>query len=353
MPDFDIIKECNPSKTFRVQSVLSQFDLQQNKVSDHFKGSIDIEDKEWNIGVIYGGSGSGKSTIAKQLFPDYYFKGYEYKSESILDDMPKEISTKEVFKTFNSVGFSSPPNWLKPYSVLSNGEKMRVDLARSILENKDVIVFDEFTSVVNREVAKVGSYAISKSIKRANKKFIAVSCHDDILEWLEPDWTFNTNTMEFQYNRGLLRRPEINIEIRRCNKSMWKYFKKYHYLNHAIHTSSHCYVGFTNNIPVVFSALMNLPHGRVKNFKRLHRSVVIPDYQGCGIGHTFINEICSIYKKQGFRVITTTSTPALVYSRNKDPKWKLKKAGRSLNNSERMIKTTANNRFTTSWEYYG
>lgn len=96
---------------------------------------------------------------------------------------------------FYSVGFGSVPSWLKPYSVLSNGEKVRADLARAMLE-KDFIVFDEFTSVVDRQVAKVASIAIHKAIKRLEKKFIAISCHYDILEWLEPDWVFDTNEMK-------------------------------------------------------------------------------------------------------------------------------------------------------------
>jgi len=102
---------------------------------------------------------------------------------------------------FNSVGFSSPPSWLKPYHVLSNGEKMRVDLARSLLSKKDIVVFDEFTSVVDRNVAKITSFAVSKSVRKTKKQFVAVSCHFDILEWLEPDWVFNTNTMSFHMGK--------------------------------------------------------------------------------------------------------------------------------------------------------
>ncbi len=96
---------------------------------------------------------------------------------------------------FYSVGFGSVPSWLKPYKVLSNGEKMRVDLARALLE-KDFIVFDEFTSVVDRQVAQTACIAINKAIKGTNKKFIAVSCHKDIIEWLQPDWIFDTDKMQ-------------------------------------------------------------------------------------------------------------------------------------------------------------
>ena len=96
---------------------------------------------------------------------------------------------------FYAVGFGSVPSWLKPYSVLSNGEKMRVDLARSLLE-RNVVCFDEFTSVVDRNVAETICIAIKKCLKHySNKRFIAVTCHYDILQWLQPQWVFDTNKM--------------------------------------------------------------------------------------------------------------------------------------------------------------
>ena len=122
-------------------------------------------------------------------------RSFDYKAKSVIDDMPKNCTMEEIERTFYAVGFGSVPSWLKPYHVLSNGEKMRVDLARAILEN-DFFVFDEFTSVVDRQVAQTACIAIEKSIRKNNKQFVAVSCHDDILEWLQPDWVLDTNTMK-------------------------------------------------------------------------------------------------------------------------------------------------------------
>ncbi len=196
MPSFDIIRESKPQETFRISGVLNAFDLSIDKVKERFTGSIDIEGKEWNVGLIVGGSGTGKSTIANEVFGSHFMQ-YDYKAAAVIDDMPKDKSIKDITKAFTSVGFASPPSWLKPYSVLSNGEKMRVDLAYCILQEKDIIIFDEFTSVVNREVAKTGSFAISKAVKKLGKKFIAVACHSDIIEWLEPDWIYNTDEQMF------------------------------------------------------------------------------------------------------------------------------------------------------------
>ena len=201
MPAFDIIKENKADKnSFRVQSVIGMFDLDSEHTREHFTGNIELPE-EWNVGIIVGASGTGKTTIMRELFSDYVVENNEYNHQSVIDDMPKGKTVKEITQAFNSVGFSSPPSWLKPYAVLSNGEKMRVDLANGILSNKDIIVFDEFTSVVNREVAKIGSYAIQKSIRKQNKKFIAVSCHYDIIDWLEPDWIFCTDDMSFQITK--------------------------------------------------------------------------------------------------------------------------------------------------------
>jgi len=198
MPSFNIVRETTPNKSFRVASVMGKFDLESEHIKEKFVGDIDFGD-DWQIGLIVGNSGTGKTTIAKELFPNSYVTDFEYKAESVLDDFPKKVSVDQITRTFNSVGFSSPPSWLKPYSVLSNGQKMRVDLATSLLKDEELIVFDEFTSVVDREVAKIGSNAIQKSIRRTNKKFIAVGCHFDVEDWLLPDWVFNTNDMTFSF----------------------------------------------------------------------------------------------------------------------------------------------------------
>jgi ABC-type ATPase with predicted acetyltransferase domain len=196
MPSFDIVREIKTPTGFRANSIVGKFDLTLNNYQEKFKGNIDLP-KDWKIGLIVGNSGTGKTTIAREIFGENYFNGFEYSGETIMDDMPKEKSVDEICKIFNSVGFSSPPSWLKPYHVLSNGEKMRVDLARCILEDQDRIVFDEFTSVVDRTVAKIGSLAISKSIQKTNKQFIAVTCHHDVEAWLQPDWVFDTDSMVF------------------------------------------------------------------------------------------------------------------------------------------------------------
>jgi ABC-type ATPase with predicted acetyltransferase domain len=215
MQDFDIVKENNLKDiSFRVSKIQADFDIKIEQTNAHFAGKIDIPD-EWNIGVIVGGSGTGKTTIAKELFGDYYIKQFDYKSDAVVDDMPQNCGIDEITKMFYAVGFGSVPSWIRRYDVLSNGEKMRVDLARALLE-KDIICFDEFTSVVDRQVAQTACIAIKKALSKTNKKFIAVTCHYDILKWLEPDWIFDTDKMENFFCKAHVQKKNLqskNVDI--------------------------------------------------------------------------------------------------------------------------------------------
>ena len=356
MPTFDIIKEVKPTKTFRVASVIGKFDLQSENVVEHFKGDIDIPN-EWQVGLIVGKSGTGKTTIAKQLFEDAYITSYGYTAETVLDDMPKECSVEEITAAFNSVGFSSPPSWLKPYSVLSNGQKMRVDLARAILEKNELFVFDEFTSVVDRNVAQIGSFAMQKAIRKTDKKFIAVTCHFDVQDWLLPDWVFNTDTMTFQSFEGQKKnRPDIKFEIFNYgDKSIWKMFAKHHYLSHSHNNAANVFVATVNDEIAGFISILPFPHPIVKKVKRVHRLVITPDYQGAGIGLKLLNEVGKYYKKADWRFRITTSSPSLVYALKKSDLWRCIDFSRKTQSKTNLMNTKISsnhsaNRLTASFE---
>lgn len=206
MPHFDIVKTNNPENTFRTSKIQADYDVKFEHSCEHFIGDLQLPEK-WQIGIIVGNSGTGKSTIAKELFADCYVQHFDYVHKSVIDDMPK-CDMKDIEKMFYTVGFGSVPSWLKPYSVLSNGEKMRVDLARALLE-KDKVCFDEFTSVVDRNVAQTTCIAINKAIKHTNKQFVAITCHYDVIEWLQPDWIFDTSTMKTSFQLAHVRKKNL------------------------------------------------------------------------------------------------------------------------------------------------
>ena len=358
MQSFDIIKHSAPSESFRVKSVMGSYDMTTNHTTEHFVGELDIPDK-WNIGLIVGRSGTGKTTIARELFGDCIIDGYEYTHESILDDMPKDASVSEISQALTSVGFASPPSWLKPYSVLSNGEKMRCDLARAILEKRELFVFDEFTSVVDRNVAKVGSLAMQKAIRRLDKRFIAVTCHEDVREWLMPDWVFNTDTMTFELcdlAEQKKNRPEIRLDIfeTKHKREYWQMFRKYHYLNHELNVAARVFVCFANGQIAGFCAVLPQPHPVRKHLWRTHRTVVLPDYQGIGIASAMQWRIADAFLAEGTTICSVTSNRAMIASMQKSPLWKCVAIHRHKAHRGALstgIQSVA--RITASFEYIG
>lgn len=348
MQSFNIVKTTPKTESFRVDKLIGMFELQDIHRRTTFQGVLDLP-QAWNVGVIVGRSGTGKSTIAKELFT--ITKTPEYQNRPIIDEMPQDKTVEEITKTFTEVGFSSPPSWLKPYSVLSNGEKMRADLAYHLLSNESPIVFDEFTSVVDRDVAKVCSMVVSKNVRKQQKQFVAVSCHYDILDYIEPDWVFSTDEMRMIDVKK--KRNELELAIRQGSITDWQYFKNYHYMNSEINAGARIFVATLWGNLVGFIGVLHFPHPKVANMKKITRVVVLPDYQGIGVGKALMNFVGDHYTKTGFRLTITTSHPAI--NKSMRPPWYLMRQGRvggiGQTGAVGLNKTVTSNRNTCSWEY--
>src|SRR5262249_44859527 len=162
---------------------------------------------------------------------------------------PERLSVKEVTALLSSVGFSSPPAWLRPYHVLSTGQQFRVSLARLLAEalaapgdgTRPLIVVDEYTSVVDRTIAQVGSAPVARAVAQHGLRFVAVSCHVDVTEWLHPDWVYEPAEDRFPW-RCLQRRPPIPLTLRRCGADRWRLFAAHHYLSAALNRSAVCFL---------------------------------------------------------------------------------------------------------------
>ncbi len=324
MPRVDLTLEIDIERTPRVKQLEGMFDVPETKrqtVDYHF--DVPTEKRGWQIGLIVGPSGAGKTVTARHLFPDNMVDEYSWHPKKSVIDNFNNIGIKDITMALSSVGFSSPPSWMKPYHVLSNGEQFRTRVARALLDSRNLVVMDEFTSVVDRTVAKIGSCAVAKAIrKQPQKRFVAVSCHDDIIEWLQPDWVLEPHVGRFQW-RSVQPRPPIKLTIVRCEYSSWQWFVKHHYLSADLHKAARCFVGMIDEQPVCFAGLIYFPHPVRKDIIRISRVVVLPDYQGIGIAaHHFTQTIAKIAKANGFVLATGMAHPALLKSRAKSPHWK-------------------------------
>lgn len=338
----------------RVQQLRGMFDLPSERTSKiEWNVQMPLDEKPWHLGLIVGPSGSGKSTIAKQLFAEAFQRQETLEDwpsdQCILDAFPQNLSIKTIVELLCSVGFASPPAWLRPFHVLSTGQQFRVELAR-LLTMDGLTVMDEFTSTVDRTVAQIGSAALGRTVRRRKQQFVAITCHEDVEAWLRPDWVYRPAEQSFQW-RCLWPRPSITLEIVRCQASAWSLFAPHHYLSHQLLSNAVCFLANWQNRPVAFSAWIPFV-GRGPKTKREHRTVTLPDYQGVGIGNALSDFVASLWQGLGYRAISTTTHPAMIRSRCRSANWKCHRSP-SLASSRRDVMQHATTRLTAGFKYIG
>jgi GNAT superfamily N-acetyltransferase len=365
--------------SFRVQQVAGMFDLPPAKVlSETFDVELPSIDEAWQIGAIVGPSGSGKSTIARAAYGVAVYAGGDWPRDRALIDSFSDAPIRRITHTLTAVGLGSPPSWLKPYWALSTGEKFRADLAQSLLgcrlsaigcrpeqvtvpadsrepladSQSRLVVFDEFTSVVDRTVARVVSAAVGRAIRSGQiaARLVVVSCHSDILEWLAPDWHLDMATGRLA--RGALRRPPIELHVVEARHAAWKLFARHHYLSGALSRAASVYVALWHETPVALCATVAL-YGHAGR-RRIHRLVTLPDFQGVGIGARLLDFVAAKKQREGHRVNITTSHPAVIAHCRRSAAWRaigVKRAGGARQRKEGMKIKCSSGRATVSFEY--
>jgi hypothetical protein len=355
VPRVDLDLEIAVRPTARVKQVQGMFDVPEAKkqaVSFHF--DVPVENRPWKVGLITGPSGAGKSSVARHLFGPHMVDGYDWPKDRAVVDGFGDMPIAEVVGALSSVGFGSPPGWLKPFRVLSNGEKFRATLARAIVDPRPLVVLDEFSSVVDRQVARIGSHATAKAVRaREGKQFVAVTCHDDVVDWLQPDWVLEPHAGLFAW-RSLQRRPRVEVEVVRCTLEAWRWFAPHHYLTGKINRSARCWVGLVGGKPAAFTSILPFPHKFVQHARRVHRAVVLPDYQGLGLGLRINEVVGSVCRALGMRLMITTSHPALIASFARSTSWRMNRAP-SVNRSHQgeVSSSRHTHRRTAGFEYVG
>ena len=337
MQNYRVRLESDVFTSFRCQKAADSLDINAKEKSVH-ELSVDADlESPFSIGLIVGASGSGKTTLAKQIFGDDVFNFEFDLSKPVIEQFPDEYDYDACAKMLSGIGLTAVPCWIRPMYTLSNGQQARA-IAALQMATMDVFVVDEWTSVVDRTVAKAMSNCLQKFARKNNKTVIALSCHYDVFEWLNPDWVIDCNKQEYTERRSLWqdyeRKEKLEFTIRECDKSTWRYFSKYHYLSSKLSVGRQKFFGLYQGIEQVgFIAYSNYVPCRKGTVMQMHfnRVVIHPDYVGLGLGEHFINQTAIIVKNQGYDVRSKFSSVPThkILQRNPDL-WRLINIDRNM-----------------------
>jgi ABC-type lipoprotein export system ATPase subunit/GNAT superfamily N-acetyltransferase len=290
-------------------------------IKDYVESPVTIPELPTDgIVLIVGTSGSGKSTILRSLGEHVHPKIEFY--NTVIENFSSPERGEELLL---ACGLRSIPAWFRAPNTLSNGEHHRFEMAMCL--DQGINIVDEFTSVVDRDTAKSLALSMRKYYDRSGTTdplYIA-SCHRDIVEWLDPDYVYDTDLCVLENRRSLLRlgtRPKFTLTIRSTTPDYWRYFSKYHYLDTRMSRSVHCYVGLIGDKPVAFHAAIHSTNRDIHSYWRGHRTVVLPEFQGMGLGTAFSDAIAQIYVDRGLRYFSKTAHPSFGEHREKSPLWR-------------------------------
>jgi ABC-type ATPase with predicted acetyltransferase domain len=331
MQNYELTLASPVADSFRCVKAANSLDIDMTKKSvHHFKVAADIK-TPFNIGVVVGASGSGKTTLAKYVWGEEVFKEVLDLSKPVIDQFPEQFSYDECASMLAGVGLTSVPCWIRPAYTLSNGQRARAECALQMAQpDREMIVIDEWTSVVDRTVAKVMSHCIAKHARKTGKRIVLLSCHYDVLDWLNPDWVIDCNKQEYVDRRLLCpdfkRDERLHFDIREVGRESWKYFSKYHYLSDVLPGGViRTYGLFHGNDQIGFQCFANYTPRRPGTKMKMHsnRTVIHPDYAGLGMGIMLINKTSAHMVQQGFEVWAKFSSTPVYLAMKRQAQWKL------------------------------
>lgn len=258
---------------------------------------IEVPD-EYSVLLIKGESGSGKTTILKEMFPDnqtiavpnkplYLWAGDSVKNQ------------QKAISIFTSCGLSDAVQFVSKYEQLSDSQRARADIALQIISGKKIIIVDEFLSTLDRKTAKATAYCIQKYIRKIGLKLVATTAHDDLAEYLLPDVEIVGKAYPSRFVCNTLK-PDItgypwNIKLEYKTKDDYRELRlgELHYKGKYTGGAQDYLFAYINN--EIVGVLVSI-YNRATGGKRIARVVVHPSYRGIGIGKALIKKYVSDFE---------------------------------------------------------
>ncbi len=339
MQTYHVRLESPVATSFMARRAADALDIDASEKSVHELHVAADLDAPYAVGLIVGASGSGKTTLARAIFGDEALGAVLDLARPVVDQFPDAWSYDERAAALSGVGLTSVPCWIRPAHTLSNGQRARAEAAVQMARTATggVVVLDEWTSVVDRTVAKVMSHCVQKHARRVGARVVCVSCHYDVRDWLNPDWVIDCNRATYDDRRsvqsGFRRAESLTFAVRPCDRNLWGMFARYHYLSsEPARGEVYAYGLYHGDDPVGFTAWANLVPRRVGHPVIFHgsRLVVHPDYAGFGLGRHLTNVTAGDVAARGYRVMIKFTSAPVYRALSRDPNWRLVRVERHI-----------------------
>lgn len=118
--------------------------------------------------------------------------------------------------------------------------------------------------------------------------------------------------------------PPLDVIVQRIDRASWPIFRPYHYMSGNLHRGSKCFGAVIGETCVGFCAVLHFAHPTNCHW-RVHRLVVLPDWQGLGIGLLLLDALGGIYRALGRELRMPAMHPSLIRSLDHSPRWALTK----------------------------
>jgi len=114
--------------------------------------------------------------------------------------------------------------------------------------------------------------------------------------------------------------------------------------------ASKVYIGYVNGEMASFLAVMPQP-GIVNGLWRIHRTVVLPDFQGLGLSNRMAEWCGERLDKEGKIMSIVTTHPGLIKSYIKSDRWRLRDMKKGVTLGTSMNKNELSKRLKASFYY--
>ncbi len=304
--------------------------------------------------AIVGPSGSGKTTWLKTHYqhqPNFDFHGLT--TCPLLDLWQPTLNRSQAALLLIQAGLNSARTWLRPASTLSNGEYQRLLLAHRILNTQDPITIDELGAGLPELHAQLLAASLQKTLRRQNRAAVITTHSFDVAMNLNPNWILNLPEGNLSTTIPTIQ-TRYNFNCFRCPSNTWQTFAPHHYLSSDLRPGASCWLLTMEGHPAGFTAWIQYPHRRKVTWHE-HRTVVLPDFQGAGLGSWLVQLVASALAATQRTVASTAGHPAVLIHRINDPNWRQTRHNQKHHEQPwgRQLPQTNVHRITSSWIYCG